>query len=128
MTAGQVKYHSVVVSVGEMAEEFRSAGILVLFGEGVPEELADVSVVHRADTTTGGLAPGDIVLIHDERIEVLAVGDVANENLSNLGHLVLKRNGETAAALPGDVCATEGPLPSLVPGDEITIVAPGGSR
>lgn len=79
MTAGQVKYHSVVVSVGEMAEEFRSAGILVLFGEGVPEELADVSVVHRADTTTGGLAPGDVVVIRDERIEVLAVGDVANE-------------------------------------------------
>ncbi len=118
-----MKYHSVVVSVGEMAEEFRSAGILVLFGEGVPEELADVSVVHRPDTTTGGLVPGDVVVAGGERMEVLAVGDVANENLTNLGHLVLKRNGETAAALPGDVCATEGPLPTLVPGDEITILA-----
>jgi PTS system glucitol/sorbitol-specific IIA component len=128
VTDGQVKYHSVVVSVGGMAEEFRAAGILVLFGEGVPEELADVSVVHRADTTTGGLAPGDVVLLGGERIEVLAVGEVANENLANLGHLVLKRNGETTAALPGDVCGTIGTIPTLVAGDEITILAGGGSR
>jgi PTS system glucitol/sorbitol-specific IIA component len=129
MTDRQVKFHSVVISVGEMAEEFRTAGILVLFGEGVPEELEFVSVVHRPDVTTEHLAPGDIVAFGGEEMEILAVGDVASENFVNLGHLSLKRNGETTAALPGDVCTTVGPIPLLGPGDEITIyAAPEGSR
>jgi glucitol/sorbitol PTS system EIIA component len=123
VTDHRVKYHTVVTSVGEMAEEFRSAGILVLFGEGVPEELEFVAVVHRADVTDGDLVPGDIVAFGGERMEILAVGDVANENLTNLGHLSLKRNGETTAALPGDVCTTVGPIPLLAPGDELTIYA-----
>lgn len=123
MTEHQVKFHTVVTSVGEMAEEFRVAGILVLFGEGVPEELESVAVVHRPDVTGGGLVPGDIVALGEERMEILAVGDVANENFTNLGHLSLKRNGETIAALPGDVCTSLGPIPRLAPGDEITIYA-----
>jgi len=123
MADRQVKFDSVVLSVGEMAEAFRAAGVLVLFGEGVPEELKSVAVVHRAHVTTGSLAPGDIVAFGGEEMEILAVGGVANENLTNLGHLSLKRNGETTAALPGDVCTTVGPIPLLGPGDEITIYA-----
>jgi glucitol/sorbitol PTS system EIIA component len=119
----RVKYHTVVTSVGEMAEEFRAAGILVLFGEGAPEELEFIAVIHRPDVTDGDLVPGDIVALGEERMEILAVGDVANENFTNLGHLSLKRNGETTAPLPGDVCTTVGPLPLLGPGDEITIYA-----
>jgi glucitol/sorbitol PTS system EIIA component len=60
-------------------------------------------------------------------ITVLAVGEVADENLVNLGHLSLKRNGEHVAALPGDVCCDEGPIPPIAPGDEIRIV-PGSGR
>jgi glucitol/sorbitol PTS system EIIA component len=123
VTEHRVKFHTVVTSVGEMAEEFRAAGILVLFGEGVPEELEFVAVVHRPDVTDGDLVPGDIVALGGERMEILAVGDVANENFANLGHLSLKRNGETIAALPGDVCTSVGPIPLLRPGDEITIYA-----
>lgn len=117
------KYASVVVSVGEMASEFFDAGIVVLFGEGAPEELEDVAVIHRPTTTAGGLAVGDRVHLGDEVLTVLAVGDVADENLINLGHLSLKRNGEHDAALPGDVCCDEGPVPRLEPGDPISIVA-----
>ncbi len=117
------RYASVVVSVGDLASEFFDAGIVVLFGEDAPEELADFAVIHRPTVTGGDLAPGDLVHLGDEVITVLAVGEVADENLVNLGHLSLKRNGEQEAALPGDVCCDRGPIPSLVPGDTIRIVA-----
>lgn len=117
------KYVSVVVSVGELASEFFDAGIVVLFGEDAPEELAEFAVIHRPTTTDGGLAAGDRIHLGDEVITVLAVGGVADENLINLGHLSLKRNGAHEAALPGDVCCDEGPIPSLQPGDAIRIVA-----
>jgi len=43
----------------------------------------------------------------------LAVGNVANENLMNLGHLNLKANGNNQADLPGDVCIAEVELPEI---------------
>lgn len=120
---GPVKYRTSVVSVGSFAEEFRAAGILVLFGDGVPEELADVAVVHRPSTGPVDLAVGDVLVAGGEEMPILAVGDVVNENFRNLGHLSLKRNGRSEAALPGDLCATEGPIPPLAPGAEIVIHA-----
>jgi glucitol/sorbitol PTS system EIIA component len=120
--AGNVRYAAVVVSVGEFAEQFFDAGIIVFFGEGVPEELADFAVVHRPTVPDGGLTPGDRITIGGEEMTVLAVGDVADENLVNLGHLSLKRNGERQAALPGDVCCDVGPVPPIDVGDELRIL------
>lgn len=126
MATGDVRYDCEVIAIGELADQFFDAGIVVLFGEGVPEELADVAVVHRPTVTTGGIQVGDLVhLGPSEVVTVLAVGDVADENLVNLGHLSLKRNGETEAALPGDICCDTGPVPALAAGDRIRIVAPG---
>ena len=55
-------------------------------------------------------------ILVDDAFTVLAVGDVANNNLENLGHLILKFNGETEPEMPGDVCLENKPLPKLVPG------------
>lgn len=117
------RYQTEIVAVGEQASTFFDEGIVVLFGEEAPEELADFAVVHRPSVATGGIAPGDRVLLGDEVLAVLAVGSVANDNLTNLGHLVLKRNGAHEAALPGDVCCDQGPIPELRPGQEIRVEA-----
>ena len=127
-TAGATRLDTEVTGVGELATEFLEAGIVVLFGDDAPEELQEVAVVHHATVNAGGVSPGDVVTVTSgddvTTMSVLAVGDVANDNLTNLGHLVLKRNGETEAALPGDVCCDEGPIPPITPGDRITVVAP----
>ena len=127
MALGRVKFRTEVVAVGPLAEEFRAAGILVLFGEGVPEELADVAVVHRPTTDVEDLVVGDVLVAEGEEMRILAVGDVVNENFRQLGHLSLKRNGQADAALPGDLCATEGPIPPLSAGAEIVIHAAGSA-
>lgn len=123
-----VRLDTRVTSVGDLAAEFLAEGIIVLFGNDAPEELREVSVVHHATVNVGGVSRGDQVTISGEEgtttMVVLAVGDVANENLRNLGHLVLKRNGSTEPALPGDVCCDEGPIPTISEGDQIVVRNP----
>jgi PTS system glucitol/sorbitol-specific IIA component len=118
-----LRYQSTVTGVGELAGEFFAEGIVVLFGDGAPEELLEVAVVHTPQITDGGLEPGDRIVLGDETLTITAVGPVANENLVNLGHLVIKRNGATTHAQPGDVCCDQGVIPELAPGDEIRIEA-----
>jgi glucitol/sorbitol PTS system EIIA component len=118
-----VRYQSTVTGVGELAGEFFAEGIVVLFGDDAPEELREVAVVHAPRITDGGVKPGDRIVRGDETLTVTAVGPVANENLVNLGHLVIKRNGATTHAQPGDVCCDQGVIPKLAPGDEIRIEA-----
>jgi glucitol/sorbitol PTS system EIIA component len=120
---GAVRYQSTVTGVGELAGEFFAEGIVVLFGDDAPEELREVAVVHAPQITDGGLEPGDRIVLGDAALTVTAVGPVANENLVNLGHLVIKRNGATTHAQPGDVCCDKGVIPALAPGDEIRIEA-----
>jgi PTS system glucitol/sorbitol-specific IIA component len=116
-----LKYQAKVTSIGPYVSEFIDHNILVLFGDQVPEELADFSILHDGKELSGTLNAGDVVYLGENKYSVLAVGEVANENLANLGHLVLKFNGETEPEMPGDVCVEAKPLPTIEPGMSIRI-------
>jgi glucitol/sorbitol PTS system EIIA component len=129
----RLRYSTVVTAVGAMVPDFVAQGVLVWFADGAPEELHEFSVLHQPTVATGGVVPGDIVRLDGVALRVLAVGQVANENLVRLGHLDLKANGESTAPLPGDVCVERVALPPVLPGSRLDIVAgpvgqPGGPR
>jgi PTS system glucitol/sorbitol-specific IIA component len=119
---GEVKLRSTVVAVGDSVEEFRAARVLVFFNAGAPEELAEFSVLHVAAVNKANVARGDSVRLGGETFEVLAVGEVANQNLANLGHLVVKADGRTEPEMLGDVCVEARELPHLAVGDQIEIL------
>ena len=121
MAPPQTRYAATVTAVGPKVAEFINHGILIWFAEGCPEELHFFSVLHRPTVTTGGVRAGDVVRIDDKAFRVTAVGEVANENMVNLGHMDLKANGATEAPLPGDICLEELPLPEPRPGTELVI-------
>ncbi len=116
-----IKYHARVTGVGPLTVEFVEAGMLVLFGAGAPDELHDFAILHDGQVLHAPLAAGDQVSIDGRGFRVLAVGAVANDNLRNLGHLVLKFNGQTEPELPGDVCLEMSPLPPVQVGTEFVI-------
>jgi PTS system glucitol/sorbitol-specific IIA component len=95
--------------------------MLVFFGANAPEELHDFCILHNVEHKEDSLKAGDVVTIGDVALEVLAVGEVANENLMNLGHLNLKANGQTTAELPGDVNVAVQELPEVNVGTRIVI-------
>jgi PTS system glucitol/sorbitol-specific IIA component len=116
-----VKYTAQVTQIGPLVSEFIDHGILVLFGADAPEELAEFSVLHDGETLQSPVQPGDEVLLGGETFKVLAVGDVANNNLESLGHLILKFNGQTKVEMPGDICLEAKPLPPVKVGMQLTI-------
>lgn len=121
----RLKLRSRITAIGDGVEEFRAAQVLVFFGEDAPEELAEFSILHVPEVNLANLSPGDTLRLGTESFRVLAVGDVANANLANLGHLVIKANGRTEPELPGDVCVDAKPLPELRIGDVIEVWGPG---
>ena len=117
----QTRYATTVTAVGDEVAEFVTHGLLIWFAEGAPEELHFFSVLHRPTVTTGGVRPGDTVRIDDQEFRVTAVGEVANDNMVNLGHMDLKANGDTEAPLPGDICLEQLPLREPRPGTTLVI-------
>ncbi len=115
------KYSATVLHVGPLVSEFTEAGILVFFGENAPEELYEFSVIHDGKTLEADLVPGDLVSLDGEKFEILAIGEVANANFRNLGHLVMKFNGKTTVELPGDVCVEQKSLVFLSPGSRLEV-------
>jgi glucitol/sorbitol PTS system EIIA component len=121
MRPTHTRYATTVTAVGEQVPEFIGQGLLIWFAEGAPEELHFFTVLHRPTVMTGGVRPGDLVRIDDKAFRVTAVGEVANENMVNLGHMDLKANGASEAPLPGDICLEELPLPEPRPGTTLVI-------
>ena len=121
MPAAQTRYATTVTAVGEQVAEFVTQGLLIWFAEGCPEELHFFTVLHRPTVTTGGVRPGDLVRIDDRAFRVTAVGEVANDNMVNLGHMDLKANGDTEAPLPGDICLEQRSLTAPTPGTTLVI-------
>lgn len=116
-----IKYQAKITAIGPLVAEFIDHNILVLFGDQAPEELAEFSIIHDGKDLNGILTVGDVVFLGEAEYKILAVGDVANDNLKKLGHIILKFNGEAVTEMPGDVCLEARLLPAIEPGLEIRI-------
>lgn len=95
---------------------------MIMFSEPVPDELADVSVIHAP---LGDLAlpiqSGDELFVRESRVTVTEVGNRANANLRELGHLVVYLNPDAGAdCLPGAIHA-QGELKMPELGDPIEL-------
>lgn len=108
-----IKYQALITAIGPLVPEFTDAGVLVFFGQNAPSELAEFAVLHDGTHLEGTLGPGDRISLGDHAYRVLAVGEIANQNLAALGHLVVKFNGQTTPEMPGDVCTEALPLPPI---------------
>jgi PTS system glucitol/sorbitol-specific IIA component len=121
--SGTIRYSTTVTGVGPLVPDFLAQGMLIIFGAGAPAELHDLCVLHDPDVRDGGVRPGDLLLLDDQQFTILSVGDVANANLTALGHVSFKANGATTAQLPGDISVEDKPLPLLHAGSRVVIVA-----
>ena len=107
-------YRTTVVDVGPEAGDMAAAGVVILFGEPLPEALAEMSIVHRPSQTLGGhaISVGDVISVGGAELQITAVGDLAAKNLEELGHIVLYVDQPNQKLLPGAVLATGG-LPPI---------------
>lgn len=117
-----VIYHSKIDLIGEFAQEALADGMLILFKNGAPADLADYCFVHSHDDLKQDLQVGQTLQLGNHIYHITAVGDVANINFRQLGHITLRFDGSSQAELPGTV-HVKGDIPAqLFVGDEISIV------
>lgn len=117
----QTVWQSTVVHIGKDAAEMFEAGVYILFGQPVPDALAEVSLIHSGPEEPFRPAePGDEFVLGDSVATITEVGALANDNFEKLGHFVVYLNVGEADLLPGAVKAI-GALKAPAVGDRVTI-------
>lgn len=100
-------------------------GVVILFGEPVPPALADVALVHtNSEKAVREIAPGDVITIGDATYTIDDLGELANNNLNELGHIVLYVKKTDQTVLPGAVIVSGATGITPTVGDVITITGP----
>ena len=122
-------FRTKVTKVGPEARELAEGAILILFADGAPPELAEVSVQHLVEISPIPATPhvGAELRIGRVSARLTAVGDHAWKKLSDIGHVVINFNGADFVPRPGELCASQVNLEALsaalVAGVEISIRA-----
>ncbi len=99
-------YLTKITEIGpEVAQLLEEADTLILFEQGAPPELAELSVLHEhSEQREEPPKVGDIMAIGSKEFQITAVGGSAWKNMLELGHASFKFNGADEVELPGEIC------------------------
>jgi len=106
--------NSVVTGIGEEVADLLDGGVLVLYADGAPPALAEVSVQHLSDVVH--VKPPQVgakVTLAGCKTEITAVGETAWAKVTDIGHVVFNFNGAGKADRPGEICLQPCDLSSL---------------
>ncbi|KAB0568201.1 MULTISPECIES: PTS glucitol/sorbitol transporter subunit IIA [Brucella] len=98
-----------ITAIGPEVADLAEGGVLILFADGSPPELAEVSVMHAVEEGPEASAPavGARITIGSLNAEITAVGDSAWQKVREIGHVVISFTGAQSTDRPGEICATE---------------------
>lgn len=122
-----VHLKTLITAVGPEVADLAEGGVLILFADGAPPELAEVSVLHKAEVGPSDGAPsvGAAISIGDVSGTITAMGETAWSKVKEIGHVVINFNGAATAERPGEICASvidgESLVAALKTGASITI-------
>jgi len=118
-----------VTAIGPEVADLAEGGVIILFADGSPPELAEVSVLHKTEEGPSVGAPqvGASIAIGPISALITAIGPSAWAKVREIGHVVITFNGAESAERPGEICAspveTDELVAALKPDTVITIAA-----
>ena len=118
-----MKYKSSIIEIGNDAMDlYHGVQSLILFNDSIADEmLKEISVIHkRIDIKDINIAVGDTIQIGENKLLVTAVGHVALETFSNIGHVTIRFTGSDKVNLPGEI-AVAGEIKGININDSILI-------
>jgi len=116
-----MEYKTTVTKLGESYGDIFEQGMVVVFNENAPEELAELSALHTPAKLPGDVKPGDEVVLGNKRYVVTAVGSEANYTLGKMGHCTFVFTGADKAELDGHIVLEGKGMPELKPGSAFEI-------
>ena len=105
-----------VTAVGPEVADLAEGGVVILFADGSPSELAEVSVLHAIEAEPAADAPsiGATISIGTLNATITSVGSSAWQKVLDIGHVVISFNGAGSTDRPGEICASEVDTQALV--------------
>lgn len=95
-----------VEKVGNIANELISNNMIVTFKRPVPKELENLCVILSNLNICDDIKGNDILCLCGTDYKIEYVGDEANKNLKELGHITLRFNNSDKDLLPGSIYLT----------------------
>lgn len=96
-------YQTKVVGWGNSALDFLGDRMVIFFNKQAQGDLAEYSVLLDDLDGEGEFSVGDTLCLGAEPYAITAVGEVANTNFRQLGHMVVHFDGKEVAGLPGEI-------------------------
>ena len=118
-----MKYKSSIIEIGSDALDlYHGVQSLILFNDSIVDEmLKEISVIHKSTGIKDIIIEvGDTIHIGENKLLVTAVGHVALETFSNIGHVTLRFTGSANVNLPGEI-AVDGEIKEININDNILI-------
>lgn len=109
-------------AIGPKTEELAGMGMIVTFGANAPTEIAEFCVTISTMPVTQPITAGMYLQVGDQAFPVTAVGEVASDNLANLGHVTFNFDGSTEPSMPGTI-HVEGAVPPVTIGTTFQLIA-----
>ena len=105
-----------VTAIGPEVADLAEGGVVILFADGSPPELAEVSVLHKTEHGPSDGAPqkGASNTLGPVAATITAVGSSAWSKVLEMGHVVISFNGADEAERPGEICASQVDAKALV--------------
>lgn len=113
-------YKNTIKSAGPAVDAF-GGEMMILFGENAPDTLKDFCYGIDVVPTEGTIKPGMTLSYDSTPYQIIAVGDLAERNLTALGHLTVNFTGEADACLPGAIVVEKKDAPEVKIGTVIEI-------
>lgn len=114
-------YKATITKTGEMALDFLSDKMVIVFNDNAPAELAEISVLHSIEPVQQDIKAGDILIISGREYKITAVGEEANKTFKAMGHCTFKFTGKPEVELPGQIEVEGEILPDIRVGDMLEI-------
>ncbi len=120
-----IKYQLTVDTIPlDMMDEFAIFNTLIFFDSSVPSELKEISICHTNTGLQKEVCVGDKIYFGTSEATILDVGEHANKNLKELGHLVVlfqQDEQKHQVDLSGQILCSAISFPEITPGIEISI-------
>lgn len=113
-------YQTKVNSIGNNVGAF-GGKMLILFGNEAPDTLKDFCYNIDVNQTDQPIEVGQKICFGDECFEIEGVGNMAERNLNNLGHLTVLFGAPASEMLPGSIIVKGEKVPEIEEGTVITI-------
>ncbi len=98
-----------VTAVGPEVADLAEGGVVILFADGAPPELAEVSILHSVEGKPSEMTPplGSAIQIGNVSAKITGIGEYAWQKVRDIGHVVITFNGSEQVERPGEICASE---------------------